>query len=134
LGSTSKKKAVNKPPAPPGRASPPATFNRYLASLSPEKRDALERLRRIILRAMPDAEECISYGVPSFRWQGKFLVAMSASSRFCSFYPGSSVQCFKKQLKGFNIAKGTIRFQPHQPIPATLVRQLVQARLAKQKA
>ena len=107
------------------------TFDAYLAALDPAKRSALEKLRKAIRAAAPKAEECISYGVPSFRLNGKFLVALAAATHHCSFYPGSAVQAFGADLKGYETSKGTIRFQPRKPLPSTLVRKLVKARMAK---
>ena len=107
------------------------TFNSYFASLSADKRAALEKLRRAIRAAAPKAEECISYGVPAFRLNGRFLVALGAAANHCSFYPGSALQTFKVELKGYETSKGTVRFQPSKPLPASLVRKLVEARVAK---
>jgi uncharacterized protein YdhG (YjbR/CyaY superfamily) len=108
----------------------PKTFAAYLASLSPEKRAALEKLRRDIRSAAPQAEECISYGIPAFRLDGKFLVGLGAAARHCAFYLGSTLQDFQEALKDYDTSKGTIRFQPNQPLPAALVRKLVKARIA----
>lgn len=107
------------------------TFDTYLAALDPDKRSALEKLRKAIRAAAPKAEECISYGVPAFRLNGKFLVALAAATNHCSFYPGSALQAFGADLKGYETSKGTIRFQPTKPLPSSLVRKLVKARMAK---
>lgn len=104
----------------------------YLASLNEEQRDALENLREVIRSAAPDAEECISYRLPAFRLGGA-LVAYGASRNHCSFYPMSPkvIAQLKEQLSGFETSKGTIRFQPEKPLPATLVRKIVKARMAE---
>jgi uncharacterized protein YdhG (YjbR/CyaY superfamily) len=107
------------------------TFDGYLAALSDEKRAALEKLRKDIRAAAPKAEECISYGVPAFRLNGRFLVALGAASNHCSFYPGSALDGYKEELKGYDTSKGTVRFQASKPLPAALVRKLVKARIAK---
>lgn len=107
------------------------TFDGYLAALSVDKRAALERLRKAIRAAAPEAEECISYGVPAFRLNGRFLVALGAGAKHCSFYPGSAVQAFGTHLKGYETSKGTVRFQPGKPLPGSLVKKLVKARIAK---
>jgi uncharacterized protein YdhG (YjbR/CyaY superfamily) len=112
----------------------PKTFDGYLAALSAPQRAALEKLRKAIRSAAPKAEECISYGVPAFRLNGKFLAALGAAANHCSFYPGSVLQALKVDLKGYDTSKGTIRFQPDRPLPATLVRKLVKARIAQQIA
>jgi uncharacterized protein YdhG (YjbR/CyaY superfamily) len=110
----------------------PKTFDGYLAALSAPQRAALEKLRKAIRSAAPKAEECISYGVPAFRLNGMFLVALAAAAKHCSFFPGSTLRALKVDLRGYDTGKGTIRFQPDRPLPAALVRKLVKARIAQQ--
>lgn len=113
----------------------PQTIDEYLAPLSNEKRAALEKLRRAIKAAAPKAEECISYQIPSFRLNGKLLVAFGAAAKHCAFYPGSSpVEAHKRELKDYDTSKGTIRFPADSPLPATLVRKLVKTRIAEHVA
>jgi uncharacterized protein YdhG (YjbR/CyaY superfamily) len=113
----------------------PQTITDYLARVSPEKRAALEKLRRAIKSAVPKAEECISYGVPAFRLGGKLLVAFGAATNHCAFYPGAApVRAHKKELKAYNTSKGTVRFPADRPLPATLVRKLVKTRIAEHAA
>jgi len=108
----------------------PATVTEYLAAVSPEKRAALEKLRRDIRAAAPEAEECIAYGIPGFRLNGKYLVGLGAAAGHCAFYLGSTVREFEGLLRSYDTSKGTIRFQPNHPLPITLVRKLVKARIA----
>jgi uncharacterized protein YdhG (YjbR/CyaY superfamily) len=114
----------------------PETIDQYLATLSEDKRTVLEVLRRTIKSAAPRAEECISYGLAAFRLDGKPLVAFGASANHCAFYPMSSstVADHKDELEGYDTSKGTIRFRVDKQLPATLVRKLVKARIAEQKA
>jgi uncharacterized protein YdhG (YjbR/CyaY superfamily) len=114
----------------------PKTIDEYLATLSQDKRSALEVLRRTIKSAAPKADECISYGLAAFRLDGKPLVAFGASANHCAFYPMSSstVAAHKDELEGYETSKGTIRFPVNKPLPATLVRKLVKARIAEQEA
>lgn len=108
----------------------PETIDEYFADLSDDKRAALIKLRKDIKTAAPKVEECISYQLPAFRLDGKFLVAFGASKRQCSFYPGSSaIENYKSELKGYDTSKGTIRFEADEPLPAGLVRKLVRARI-----
>ena len=115
-------------------AAAPKTFDGYLAALNPRQRAALEKLRKAIRSAAPKAEECISYGVPAFRLNGKFLVALGAAAKHCSFYPGSALRAFNMDLRGYDTSKGTIHFQPDRPLPVALVRKLVKARIARQES
>jgi uncharacterized protein YdhG (YjbR/CyaY superfamily) len=104
----------------------------YLSDVSVDKRAALEKLRRDIRAAARGAEECISYGIPAFRLGGRLLVAFGAAARHCSFYPGAyPIAACKRDLKPYSLSKGTIRFQADTPLPATLVRKLVRARIAE---
>jgi uncharacterized protein YdhG (YjbR/CyaY superfamily) len=116
-------------------ADKPKTIDEYLAGLSDEKRAALERLRKIIKATAPKAEECISYRLPTFRLNGKLLVAFGAAANHCAFYPMSSstVAEHKDELREYDTSKGTIRFQPDKPLPAALVRNLVKARIAENR-
>lgn len=111
----------------------PKTIDDYLAPLGTAERKALGKLRRDIHAAAPDAVECISYGIPAFRLDGKMLVAFGAAAKHVSFYPGAVVQEFKALLKGYSTSKGTLRFDPDKPLPATLVRMLVKAQIARRK-
>jgi len=108
------------------------TIDEYLAALSDDKRAALEKLRQTIRRAAPGAEEVISYRLPAFRLNG-MLVAFGATANHCAFFPmsGSMVATFKDDLKDFDTSKGTIRFQPDKPLPVSLVRKIVKARIAE---
>src|SRR2546423_883766 len=108
------------------------TIDEYLAALSDDKRSALERLRKTIRSAAPKAEECISYQLPAFRLNG-MLVAFGASAKHCAFYlmSASTVAAHEKELSDYDTSKGTIRFQPDEPLPTALVRKLVKARIAE---
>lgn len=109
----------------------PKTIDEYLSALTDDKRAALEKLRKTIKAAAPKAEEGISYGLAAFRLDGKPLVAFGASANHCAFYPMSSrtVAAHQDELEKYDTSKGTIRFQPEKPLPATLVRMLVKARI-----
>src|SRR5215475_8499957 len=102
----------------------PRTIDEYLASQDVASRAALGKVRRAILAAAPKAQECISYGVPAFRLDGRFLVAFGAAAQHCSFFPGSfPIEVHKKALKNYDLSKGTIRFPADKPMPAGLVRK-----------
>ena len=113
----------------------PQTIDECLASLSNEKRPALEKLRRAIKSAAPKAEECISYQIPGFRLGGGLLVAFGAAANHCAFYPGAfPVKTYQDELKAYDTGKGTIRFPADSPLPAALVRKLVRARIGEYAA
>jgi uncharacterized protein YdhG (YjbR/CyaY superfamily) len=116
-------------------ANEPKSIDDYLATLSNDKRLALERLRHVIRAAAPMVEECISYHVPGFRLGGRLLVSFGAAKNHCAFYPGAHpIRVHKKELKGYDIGKGTIRFPVEKPLPVKLVRMLVKSRIAEYAA
>jgi uncharacterized protein YdhG (YjbR/CyaY superfamily) len=113
----------------------PRTIDEYLAKVKPDQRATLEKLRRTILAAAPGTEECISYGIPAFRLNGRGLVFFGAWANHCAFYFGSlaTLKKFRNDLKTFQISKGTFRFTPGKPLPMRLVKKLVKARLAENR-
>ncbi len=115
----------------PAKASKPKSHDDYLAAVTEDKRGALQKLRKAIKMAAPKAEECISYQLPAFRLNGKFLVAYGAATNHCAFYPGSTVKALKDELKGYDTSTGTIRFSANEPLPSALVRKLVKLRIEK---
>jgi uncharacterized protein YdhG (YjbR/CyaY superfamily) len=112
-------------------AAKPRSIDDYLAGLSADQRAALEKVRVAIQAAAPKAEECISYGLPAFRLDGKVLVAFKAAANHCAFHPmsGATVAAHREDLAGYDTSPGTIRFQPSEPLPARLIRKLVRARI-----
>lgn len=114
-------------------AAKPKTIDDYLAPLSEEQRATLQKLRKTINAAAPKSEECISYGLAAFKLDGKPLVAFGATPNHCAFYlmSGSTVDNHADDLKKYDTSKGTIRFPASKPLPATLVRKLVKARIAE---
>jgi len=112
------------------------TIDEYLATLSDDKRAALEKLRKTIRAVAPKAQECISYQLPAYRLDGKMLVAFGATANHCAFYPMSSstVEAHQNVLRDYDTSKGTIRFQADKPLPAALVQKLVKARIAENRA
>lgn len=121
---------------PGAAAEATAKINSYLAGLPPDQRAALQALRKTIAAAAPEAEEALSYGVPAFRYRGRPLVSYVAARAHCSFYPMSPkvVDDHRAELTDFDLAKGTIRFVPEQPVPADLVARIVRARMAETDA
>ena len=113
----------------------PQTIDEYLARVRPDQRRTLVKLRKTIHAVAPKAEECISYGIPGFRLNGRSLVFFGAWANHCAFYPGSSATLkeFRDDLKGFKVSKGTIRFRPDNPMPVALVKKLIKARIRENR-
>ena len=116
-------------------ANTAATIDEYLASVSDDKRPALEKLRNTIRSIAPKADECISYGIPAFRLNG-MLVGFGATSKHCALYlmSGTIVEAFRDDLRDYDTSRGTIRFQAEQPLPVALVKKLVRARIAENES
>ena len=110
-----------------------ASVAAYLRAVPPAPRAALQQLRKTIKAAAPQATEVISYGIPSFKHHG-YLVGFAAFKDHCSFFPGTALTAFKKELGSYETSKGTIRFTVEKPLPAALVRKLVKARIAQNEA
>jgi uncharacterized protein YdhG (YjbR/CyaY superfamily) len=110
------------------------TVDEYFASLPPGSRNTLQKLRRTIKALVPRATEVISYQLPTFK-DGRMLVAYGAFSDHCSFFPLSSAvtKRFAKELARYDTSPGTIRFPIDKPLPASLVKKIVKARIEQNK-
>jgi uncharacterized protein YdhG (YjbR/CyaY superfamily) len=104
--------------------------DRYLASLEEPKRRTLETLRRTILEIVPDAEQCISYGVPAFRLHGKVIAGFAAFKNHLSYLPhsGSVFPELGDELSKYQTSTGALRFPVDEPLPKALVKKLVAIR------
>ncbi len=112
----------------------PKEVDAYLANVPEEPRAALEKLRKAIRAAAPTATETISYGMPTFKMNGRFLVSYAAWKKHCSLYPvsASSLEAVGEDPAEFDVSKGTVRFPHAKPPPASLVRKLVKDRIANE--
>jgi uncharacterized protein YdhG (YjbR/CyaY superfamily)/TfoX/Sxy family transcriptional regulator of competence genes len=130
------KRASGATPAAHGGASgegrEPA-IDAYLVRLNPTNRALLEELRTTIRAAVPQAEECISYRLPAFRLEGRIIAGFSATSKGCSYYPfsGTTLKTLAEVVEGYDQTKGALHFGPDNPLPKSLVRQLLRARIAE---
>jgi len=108
------------------------TVSEYLSQVPEPARGTLEKVRKVIHSVVPrEAEEVISYGIPAFK-HNRVIVWYAAFSDHCSLFPTAEViEKFKGELEGYTTSKGTIQFPVDQPLPATLVRKIVKARLAR---
>lgn len=108
---------------------------KYLAKVPSEPRATLEKLRKTIKAAAPKAVEVISYGIPTFKLNGRMLVSYAAFKEHCSFFPGSApIKAHEAELKSYVTSKGTIRFPISKPLSAALVKKLVKTRIEENEA
>lgn len=114
----------------------PTSVEAYLAALPEGPRAALEELRKTIKAAAPKATETISYQMPAFEQDGRFLVSYAAFKDHCSLYPasGAVMQALGDELQPYFSGKGTLRFRADEPIPAALVKKIVEVRLGENAA
>ena len=108
----------------------------YMADLPPDRRAAMEDLRRAVTQAAPEATETIAYNMPALRLNGRFLLSYQAFKNHYSLFPWSDHMAAQlgDALKPYMHGKGTIRFPADEPIPADLVRQVVGLRLEEVRA
>ena len=105
----------------------------YLRKVPEPARTTLEKIRATIRSVVPpETTEALSYGMPAFRYKGA-LVAYAAFKNHCSFFPmqASMIDEMRDELKNYRTAKGTLQFPLDKPLPATLVKRLVKARIAE---
>ena len=104
----------------------------YLGRLPKDQRNALEQLRSVIRASVPEATECIRYGVPTYCLAGRPLVSYGASKRHCALYPldPKVLEAHLEQLTDFEASRGTLRFQSGAPLPELVVAEIVLERAA----
>jgi uncharacterized protein YdhG (YjbR/CyaY superfamily) len=109
----------------------PTSVEEYLAALPETPRAALEKLRQTIKAAAPEATETITYQMPTFKLDGRFLVSYAAFKEHCSLFPASAkvLEACGEELKPHFSGKGTIRFTADKPLSSALVRKIVETRI-----
>ena len=106
-------------------------IDRYLLALDEPKRSTLEALRLSILEVVPEAEQCISYGLPAFKVQGKTVAGFGAFKHHLSYLPhsGSVLSALGDDLARYETTKGSLHFAIDKPIPKRLVKKLITTRM-----
>ena len=111
------------------RVRTPRSIDEYIESCPPVVRTLLREMRETIRKAAPQAEEAISYRIPTFKLNGN-LVHFAAFKSHIGFYPTSSgILAFKKELSGYKTSRGTVQFPMDKPMPLDLVRRIVRFRV-----
>lgn len=105
------------------------TVDEYIAIQTAEVQPILIKIRSLIRRTAPDANEMISYGMPGYKLHGKPLVYFGAFKKHIGLYPTpSGIEAFRKELSQYEGAKGSIQFPLDQPIPYDLIARIVHYR------
>jgi uncharacterized protein YdhG (YjbR/CyaY superfamily) len=116
----------------------PESVDDYIARQPSEARAALRRVRGVIRKALPGAEEAISYQIPTYRLHGGYVVYFAGWKRHYSLYPANErlVAAFKDELAPYELSKGTIRFPLADPVPVKLIERIARflAREAEERA
>ena len=107
----------------------PGTIDEYLKGFPPAVKWKLQEIREVIRKAAPDAEECISYQMPTFRLHGN-LVHFAAWNDHIGFYPiPSGIKAFEKELSIYKQGKGSVQFPMNEPMPLKLIAKIVAYRV-----
>jgi uncharacterized protein YdhG (YjbR/CyaY superfamily) len=110
------------------------SIDAYIATFPPDIRDLLETVRATIRAAAPDAQEKISYQMPTFAQNGN-VVHFAAMKGYIGFYPTSSgIAAFQEELSGYTGTKGAVHFPINQPLPLDLIGRIVRFRVAENQA
>ena len=107
-----------------------SSIDEYISEFPTGTRRVLEELRALIAASAPVAIETISYAIPTFDLDGRHLVHFAGYDRHVGFYPtGSGIDAFKAELTPFKSAKGSVQFPLDRPLPADLIRRMVEFRV-----
>lgn len=110
-------------------AGKPKDIDDYIAGFASDVQAILEKIRQTIRRAAPKAEEAISYQIPTFKLNGKYLIYFAAFKKHVSVYPAPrEVDQFKEELSAYEGGKGTVQFPLNKPIPYGVISKIVKFR------
>ena len=109
----------------------PIEIDRYLAGLDEPQQSTLEALRKSIMEVVPGAEQCISYGMPAFKVQGKTVAGFAAFKNHLSYLPhsGSVLATLPDDVAPYETSKGSLKFAINSPLPKRLVKKLIHTRM-----
>lgn len=109
---------------------PVKTIDEFISTYPPEIQAILQKIRALIRKSAPGAEEAMAYGIPTFKLNGRNLVHFSAFKEHIGFYPTpSGIEAFKKELSAYEGAKGSVKFPLEKPIPYALITKIIKFRV-----
>ena len=103
----------------------PTTIDEYIADQPIAIRPIMEKLRQIVNKNAPGAQEVISYGMPAYKLHGMLLYFSAFTNHYSLFAFPDAIIAFKDKLKGYELSKGTIRFSLDKPVPVKLITEIV---------
>jgi uncharacterized protein YdhG (YjbR/CyaY superfamily) len=105
----------------------PKDIDEYIGKFPPDTQEILRQIRTTIKKVVPDAEETISYGIPTFNLNGTYLIYFAAYKKHIGFYPvPRAIEEIDKDFASFKTSgKGTIQFPLNKPMPLNLITKLV---------
>lgn len=110
------------------------TVDEYIASFPTDVQEQLQGVRRAMRAAAPGTEEAISYGIPTFTLDGRYLIYFAGWKRHISVYPTPAVNAqLDKEIERYKASKGTLRFPLNEPIPYELIGRLAAAALGNRR-
>ena len=110
--------------------SAPATIDAYIAAFPDDVQEVLRQVRAAIRAAAPEAEEAISYGIPTFNLAGTYLIYFAGFKKHVSVYPAPVGNAdFAEEMSIYGSGKGTAKFPLNKPIPFDLITRMVKFRI-----
>lgn len=111
----------------------PKNIDEYIVGFPRDVQAVLKKIRTTIRQAAPDSQETISYQIPTFTLNGRYLICFAAYKKYVSIYPAPrGVDKFKAELAKYQGGKGTAQFPLDRPIPFGLIRRIVKFRIKQQ--
>jgi uncharacterized protein YdhG (YjbR/CyaY superfamily) len=109
-----------------------SSIDEYIATFPEDVQKILEELRSTIRAAAPDAKETISYNIPTFTLNGKYLIYFAGWKNHISIYPiPIGTEAFNKQIAKYVEGKGTLKFPLDKPLPLNLITKMVELKVAE---
>lgn len=112
------------------KSSKPTSIDEYIAGFPKATQKPLEQIRQTVRKVAPGAEETISYSMPTFTLEGRYLVYFAGFKNHIGFYPAPiGIEEFEKELSGYKTGRGSVQFPLDKPMPLDLVRRIVKFRI-----
>ena len=115
--------------------APVETIDAYVAGFPPDVQALLEKVRRTIRKAVPEAQEAISYRIPAFKLNGRYLIYFAGFKKHIGLYPvRADTAEFQQEIATYGVGKATLQFPLDQPIPVELIVRVVKLKALQSRA